>query len=59
MIKFKWFGFDSSEKTASTLSATTAAAEAQSAEAEAPANPEGKRVLIVDDDPVFLMATAM
>lgn len=59
MIKFKWFGFDSNEKTAPTLSANTAAAEAPPAEVEASVDPEGKRVLIVDDDPVFLMATAM
>ena len=59
MIKFNCVGFDSNEKTAPILSASAPAAEASSAPAEAPANPEGKRVLIVDDDPVFLMATAM
>jgi CheY-like chemotaxis protein len=59
MIKFKWFGYGSSEKTTPTLSPEAAASEAQLATAETQTNPDGKRVLIVDDDPVFLTATAM
>ncbi len=59
MIKFKWFGFGSNENTMPAGSPETAAPEGQSAAAEPQPNAEGKRVLIVDDDPVFLAATAM
>jgi len=59
MIKFKWFGFGSNEKTTPTLSSEAAAQGAPSLADGTPTNPEGKRVLIVDDDPVFLTATAM
>jgi two-component system, sensor histidine kinase ChiS len=59
MIKFKWFGIGSSDKTTSTLSPEAAAQGAQAATAQAQENPDGKRVLIVDDDPVFLSATSM
>ena len=60
MIKFKVFGFGSSEH------ATPVSPPAEPAVPAAPADTEetqatvpGKRVLIVDDDPVFLEATAM
>ena len=59
MIKFKWFGYGSSEKTASTPSPEASPQEALSPADGAQTNSEGKRVLIVDDDPVFLTATAM
>ena len=60
MIKFKVFGFRSSEKTASASPPPEAALAAPPAATEGlEARVQGKRVLIVDDDPVFLEATAM
>jgi CheY-like chemotaxis protein len=59
MIKFKMFGFGNSETTTPAPSPETNAQEAPAATAETQTNPEGKRVLIVDDDPVFLTATAI
>ena len=59
MIKFKWFEFGSNKNTVPTRSSEAAALEAQPTAAEIQPNAEGKRVLIVDDDPVFLAATAM
>jgi two-component system, chemotaxis family, sensor histidine kinase and response regulator PixL len=59
MIKFKMFGFGTSATTAPPLSPETASQGALAATAEAQTNPEGKRVLIVDDDSVFLTATAL
>ena len=60
MIKFKVFGFGSGEETTPASPAPKAAVPAAPADTEATqANVEGKRVLIVDDDPVFLKATAM
>jgi chemosensory pili system protein ChpA (sensor histidine kinase/response regulator) len=58
MIKFKMFGFGSSETTPPTLSPETAALETAATATETQTNPEGKRVLIVDDDPIFSSATA-
>ena len=60
MIKFKIFGFGSTEKTTPASPAPGAAVPAAPSDTEATqANVQGKRVLIVDDDPVFLKATAM
>jgi CheY-like chemotaxis protein len=59
MIKFKWFGIGSSQKTPPASSPEATAEGAQTATGQAQENPDGKRVLIVDDDPVFLTATAM
>jgi CheY-like chemotaxis protein len=60
MIKFKVFGFGSSEKTTPASPGPEAAVPAVPADTEATqANVQGKRVLIVDDDPVFLRATVM
>jgi CheY-like chemotaxis protein len=58
MIKFKLFGFGSSEKATHAPSPEAVVQEAPAPMEGTPANPQGKRVLIVDDDPVFLMATA-
>ena len=59
MIKFKLFGFGSSEKTRPAPPPPAAAVPAAPSNTEGtPANVQGKRVLIVDDDPVFLTATA-
>jgi CheY-like chemotaxis protein len=60
MIKFKVFGFGSSEKTTPPSLPPEAAVPTPPSDTEgAQANVQGKRVLIVDDDPVFLKATAM
>lgn len=53
MIKIKLFGHRSSEKSGQVPQ------DAPSAMETAPVNPNGKCVLIVDDDPVFLAATGM
>jgi two-component system, sensor histidine kinase ChiS len=58
MIKFKWFGNGSSEKAARTPSSEAGSQESPSLGNGAQINPDGKRVLIVDDDSVFLTATA-
>jgi CheY-like chemotaxis protein len=55
MIKFKIFGFGSREKKPVIQSMP----EPQSSTPAPQPNSNGKRVLIVDDDPVFLRATAM
>jgi CheY-like chemotaxis protein len=57
MIKFKLFGFRDSERAAPAPSPGTVPQAAPAAPDGAQINPNGKRVLIVDDDPVFLMAT--
>ena len=60
MIKFKVFGFGSTEKTTPASPPAEAAVPAAPSDTEGTeANVQGKRVLIVDDDPVFLQATAM
>ena len=60
MIKFKVFGFGSREEKTPVTPTPEAAVPAAPADTEATqANVKGKRVLIVDDDPVFLKATAM
>ena len=60
MIKFKLFGFSSSEKSTPASPPPEAAVPAAPSDTEGTqASVEGKRVLIVDDDPVFLTATAM
>ena len=56
MIKFKLFGFDSKQR-AMPVPAANEAAEGPSPD-ETQANLQGKRVLIVDDDLVFLKVTA-
>jgi CheY-like chemotaxis protein len=58
MIKFKMFGFGSSKE----IPPAASPAESQispSVSANNQMSPQGKRVLVVDDDPVFLKATAM
>ena len=57
MIKFKLFGFDSKEA-ALPVPAPQEAADGRSSPDEPQANLQGKRVLIVDDDLVFLNVTA-
>jgi len=59
MIKFKWFGNGTSEKAVRPPSPETGLQEGPSLADSTQMNPEGKRVLIVDDDPVFLRATAL
>jgi CheY-like chemotaxis protein len=59
MIKFKVFGFGSGEKTTPASAPPEAAVPAASSDTKGTrANVQGKRVLIVDDDLVFLTATA-
>ena len=58
MIRFKLFGFgDNKEATPAAASPEAAVAAVPSETEGMPANFEGKRVLVVDDDPVFLTAT--
>ncbi len=57
MIKFKLFGFGSDNVTAPGLSPEGASQEPASLPDGTQNNLQGKRVLIVDDDPVFLTAT--
>ncbi len=60
MIKFKVFGFGRSEKTTPGSPPPEAAVPAAPSDTEGTqANVQGKRVLIVDDDLVFLTATTM
>ncbi len=59
MIKFRLFGFGESQETATPPSAEVENQQAPSSGGGTPGQPGGKRVLIVDDDPVFLRATAM
>ena len=56
MIKFKLFGFGS-EKTTPAHSPGAAVQEVPSLMDGTQSNGQGKRVLIVDDDPIFLAAT--
>lgn len=55
MIRFKWFNFGGRK----TTTATQDSAADNMEQLAAPANAEGKRVLIVDDDAVFVKATSM
>jgi CheY-like chemotaxis protein len=57
MIKLKLFAFGKSSNALPALSPRAAEAVAPLKE-ETPTNPNGKRVLIVDDDPLFLKATS-
>jgi CheY-like chemotaxis protein len=57
MIKFRLFGFGSGEDTAANASGEATSQSAQPPADSAPANPGGKQVLIVDDDPIFLTTT--
>ena len=58
MIKFKLFGFGNNDETTPARPLEVAAQEGAPCP-DGPATPaEGKRVLIVDDDPVFLKVTA-
>ena len=59
MIKFKLFGFGSSENTTPAPSPEAAVQKATSSLDGTQTNVQGKQVLIVDDDPVFTMATRM
>lgn len=59
MIKFKLFGFGSKADTAAARPPEALRNDGKLILGAAPANPTGKRVLIVDDDAVFLRATAM
>jgi len=59
MIKFRLFEFGNSGETTPALSPRAAPQETPSCPDGAQTNLEGRRVLIVDDDPVFLKATAM
>ena len=59
MIKFKFFGFNNGEETKPASSPAVPVQEPTASLDETQANVQGKRVLIVDDDPVFLKATAM
>ncbi len=58
MIKFRFFGLNESNQPAPATSPAATPQEAPPAEATQ-TNPNGKRVLIVDDDPVFLLAMRM
>ena|ERR1041385_4338096 len=59
MIKFKVFGFGSSEERAPAASLQVVPQEAAMPLEAIPINPNGKRVLIVDDDAVFRKATSI
>jgi CheY-like chemotaxis protein len=59
MIKFKCFGFGSSKEATLAGSPEAAPQEATPLSEGTQTNPQGKRVLIVDDDPVFLTATRL
>jgi CheY-like chemotaxis protein len=59
MIKFKFFGFGNTEASKPAPSSGAAAQEGSTSLDATQTNVEGKRVLIVDDDPIFLKATAM
>lgn len=58
MIKFKCFGVGSSEEAMPRISPEAAPQDIAPLPEGIQTNPQGKRVLIVDDDPVFLMATS-
>jgi CheY-like chemotaxis protein len=57
MIKFKCFGFSSSKETTPAVSPEAASPETVPSPEGPQTNPQGKRVLIVDDDPIFLLTT--
>jgi two-component system, OmpR family, KDP operon response regulator KdpE len=59
MIKFRLFGSNNDTKTAAVSGQGAEGPAAASSRLKTQAAPNGKRVLIVDDDPVFLKATAM
>ena len=59
MTKFRLFGFGSRKAASVIHSLATGRKKAPLFIGGTPANPCRKRVLIVDDDPVFLKATAM
>jgi CheY-like chemotaxis protein len=59
MIKFKLFGFGGQEQVSPAASGETEIKETPSFSDSMEVKPNGKRVLIVDDDPVFLRATTM
>jgi DNA-binding response OmpR family regulator len=59
MIKFKFFGFANSESKMPAPSPGADVQEPTSFSDGTQTNVQGKRVLIVDDDPIFLKATAM
>ena len=59
MIKFKFFGFGNSKETTPAPSPGSDVQETSSSSDGTQTNVQGKRVLIVDDDPVFLKATEM
>jgi CheY-like chemotaxis protein len=59
MIKFKAFGFGNNSGANTLPPPETAEPRASSLAGETQTNAERKRGLIVDDDPVFLMATAL
>jgi CheY-like chemotaxis protein len=59
MIKFKVFGFGGSEKKDAAVPLHVAPQEVSLLQEGSPINRGGKRVLIVDDDLVFLRATAL
>jgi CheY-like chemotaxis protein len=58
MIKFRIFGLNKEAKELAVNPPVVASAELPSTVDAAPANPNGKRVVIVDDNTVFLKATA-
>jgi len=55
MIRFKWFDFGGRNATDASQMSTNESMQT----ADLPANPNGKRVLIVDDDAVFVRATSI
>ena len=59
MIKFKFLGFDNTVAPKPAPAPGADVQEASSSLDGTQTNVQGKRVLIVDDDPVFLRATAM
>jgi CheY-like chemotaxis protein len=59
MIKFKFFGFSNSEEPKAAPSPEATVQETTASLDGTQTNVQGKRLLIVDDDPVFLKATAM
>ena len=58
MIKFKLFGFGNNDETTTARPPEIGAEEASPCPEGAGIPAEGKRVLIVDDDPIFLKTTA-
>ncbi len=58
MIKFNLFGFGGKNETAPPVAPASPAPNSTPVPIRKPANIEGKRVLIVDDDQVFLTATS-